>query len=213
MKNEDGRRSSRGGSKHESRGRSRRRRDRSRSRRRRRRRSPSSSYSSESHPRGPRSQVLDGSFMQTAARRPGHLLQTAISKLSSYIDTLQGTRYRGKSSELPPIVGTYLQSVLLPSRQGQTTLRNLQEMRTLAKVIDLMLAGHQAEACDILMQRFMAVECADQEGSWSMAKHYEIVGDPKISSASEEQRRKVISMEKSEARYRKDQLALLPARR
>ena len=62
-------------------------------------------------------------------------------------------------------------------------------------------------------QRFMAVECADQDGSWNIAKHFELISDSKISSASESQRRQALKLEKEEMRYRKDQLALQTNRR
>ena len=130
----------------------------------------------------------------------------------TYLNSLQGVTTSGQEV-LRPIVEAYLQSVLLPSRQGQTSLRNLQELRTLAKALDLMLSGRQAEACDVLMQRFQAVECADQEGTWSTARHLELIGDTRVSSSNDRQRRLALQLEKSEVRYKKDLLTIQNAKR
>ena len=43
------------------------------------------------------------------------------------------------------------------------SIRNLDELKTLARTLDLILAGKVVEVGDMLAQRFMAVEAADVE--------------------------------------------------
>ena len=84
---------------------------------------------------------MESGFRGTATRRPGRLLEQIIEKMSSYLFSLQGVVDNSEIKRMQPVVGAYLQSVLIPSRRGQISLRNLQELKTLATVLDLFLLG------------------------------------------------------------------------
>ena len=73
---------------------------------------------------------MESGFRDTAYRQPGRLFQMLIEKVSSYLCSLQGVSMSTKQDRLQPVMGAYLQSVLIPARQGQCTLRNLQELKT-----------------------------------------------------------------------------------
>ena len=182
-------------------------RKRSRSRKKRRkRRSSSASESGSSDFHSSRHTGMDKSLQSRAKRAPGRLVKSMISKMKDYLGNMQGDQ---SIPELAPITTAYLTSVLMPSRTGQVSKRNSGELRTLAKCIDHLMTGNVAEAADILAQRFQAVETADQEGSWNMAKHLEIVTEARVTAVPEEDKRRAIRLEKSEAKYRKDSANLM----
>ena len=76
---------------------------------------------------------------------------------------------------MEPIVTAYLTLVLEVSREAERAgLRNLRELRTLAKCLDLLLSGQVAQAADALMQRFKAVETASRDGGWEIVQGLEL---------------------------------------
>ena len=172
-----------------------------------------STSSSSSTPRRARAHQIDGGFAEVSHKRPGHLLEKAIQKMGSYHSSLHPGAYYSQDAELKPVVGAYVQSVLIPARQGQISLRNLQELKTLSTTMDLMLLGRQAEACDVLAQRFLAVETADLDGNWGLAKHYELITDGSVSAATDQQKRQAMNLQRQEVKFRKDQQSLQAPRK
>ena len=70
----------------------------------------------------------------------------------------------------------YLQTVLF-SKHSESAMgvRNARELRTLAQVLDAILAGNIPLAGDILVQRWKAVETAVCDGNWLLARHQELL--------------------------------------
>ena len=63
-----------------------------------------------------------------------------------------------------------------------------QEMRTLAEIMDSLVEGNLARVGDVAMQRYKALACATDDGSWALASEIEIV-DPRERSIVTEQER------------------------
>ena len=61
-------------------------------------------------------------------------------------------------------------------------------LQNLASALDLLMEGEVTRACDVLAQRFRAVELATQDGSWNMARHVQLVGETRVSSLSQRER-------------------------
>ena len=68
------------------------------------------------------------------------------------------------------------------------SLRVERELRTIAETLDFLLSGRVAEAGDILMQRFRALEMASSQGSWELAKHMELIPDSAVTCVPVEMR-------------------------
>ena len=189
---------------------------RSRSRRRRRRRdSPSDSESggSDSEEGGGRdgrrrgasssgaefcdAREMDASRPAELARRlPGALLQRFLSRITEYLAVRTGD----EGEALPPVVMQYLTTFLAPSLGDDLSLRNGRELRTIATTLDALLRGRQAEAADLLVQRFKAVELAATEGTWAMSEQVELVPESRVSSMGTEERAHVARREQREAK-------------
>ena len=71
--------------------------------------------------------------------------------------------------------------------------------------IDHMLEGRVSEAGDVLAQRFKAVEMADAEGGWSVAKHLELVPEAQVTAISQKEREQLARLEKTEWKLRQSQ--------
>ena len=168
-------------------------------RRRQRRRETSSESETGMGFREARGAQSGNPTSRTAERTPGHLLQSCLSRMQHYLGRRQGTR---ELTEVSSVFTPYLSSVLMPTLGEGATLRNSHELANLAAALDLLMEGDVARACDILAQRFRAVELASQDGSWNVARHVQIVGDTRVSSLTQKEREAAMPKEKHELKYR-----------
>ena len=97
------------------------------------------------------------------------------------------------------MVRSYLTSVLLPSA-GDVSIRNRDELRVLAEAIDRLLSGDLAGAADMLALRFQAVEMAQTDHSWALARHMVPLPQAGVSSVSRSQRQHLIKDEEKDAK-------------
>ena len=171
----------------------------SRPRERRRRRARSSS-SSDEQARFREARCTHGNkARQVASRAPGQLLESCLHRMHEYLGDRQGTR---EANEVAAIFTPYLSSVLLPTFGPDASVRNTNELQNLACALDHLMRGDVARACDVLAQRFKAVELAAQEGSWSIARHVQIAGDARVSTLTQREKEAAMTQERHEARYR-----------
>ena len=99
------------------------------------------------------------------------------------------------------MVTSYLTAILQPTKPDMG-MRNSRELRTLAETIDKLLAGDIVGAADMLAQRFKAVELAATEGSWSIAKHLELIPEGGVTSLSARDREAATKKESQEIKLR-----------
>ena len=142
---------------------------------------------------------MESSALQTSKRSPGVLTKGFVKTLRKMIGGRGLSRLSAEGGEVfEPIVTTYVTTLLLPT--GQISKRNTRELLTLATVLDHFFLGEVPEACDILTQRFKAVEMASAESSWVTAQHIELVPELKLSSISQREQEEAI---RKEAAWRK----------
>ena len=98
------------------------------------------------------------------------------------------------------MVTTYLTSVLLPSLGTTVTTRNEMELRVLASAVDVWLKGEVAHAADMLIQQFKAVENAQTEGSWRLARHLQAAPASRVTSLPDGERDRLLRAEEKELR-------------
>ena len=103
--------------------------------------------------------------------------------------------------KLAAIFTPYLSSILLPSLSEKPSQRNSRELLTLAQALDALVRGDLDLVGDLLSARFKALETATQEGNWTVAKHYELIGDSGVSTASKEDREAALREEAHDVRY------------
>ena len=127
--------------------------------------------------------------------------------MSSYLANRSGgdtdtIRFRQGEGPLEPVAVRYLTTVLNQAQQSMT-LRNSRELRTLAEALDRLIGGKTAEAGDLLIQRFKAVEMASGEGSWRVAQHLELIPSSAVTAVNHEEREAACRQEVREARVRR----------
>ena len=96
----------------------------------------------------------------------------------------------------------YLTSVLMPTLGETASLRNSHELANLASALDYLMTGDVTRACDVLAQRFKAVELAAQDGNWHVAKHVQLVGESRVSTLSQREREVAALQEKNDTKFR-----------
>ena len=119
--------------------------------------------------------------------------------MQTYLGQRQGSRELG---EVSAIFTPYLSSVLMPTLGAEGNLRNTNELQNLATALDFLMNGDVTRACDILAQRFKAVEMATQDGSWNVARHVQLAGDTRVSTISQAERESAIGQERNEVKFR-----------
>jgi len=130
-------------------------------------------------------------------RTPGKLLKASLEKMRTYITTRQSAN--GESDPYEPIVEAYLSSVLLPAKGSSLNLRTTQELKNLAKALDLLLKGDVAGACDVLIQRFKSVEVSPEIG-FAVAKHLELVSSGQVTAMTDQERESIMAMERRDVK-------------
>jgi hypothetical protein len=120
--------------------------------------------------------------------RPGKLLRTGLACMGKYLGPFQSQRWGAAAlkdqdeTALQPIATQYLTTILQQARAGRMGRRDERELRTLSEALDCLLTGKMAEAGDLLIQRFKAVEASDLHG-WDVAEHLELTPHRGVSSA------------------------------
>ena len=101
-----------------------------------------------------------------------------------------------------PRVTQYLSTVV--EKTGRDLgLRNRRELRTLADALDYLLEGEYLKAADVLMTRFISVEMAAAEQSWSVVQHLELIPARTSGAASEVAKRAAAREELTNAKLQK----------
>ena len=110
-------------------------------------------------------------YRRLAKQKPGVLLMRALKLMREQVTSLTG---EDDADELSPICVRFFLSVFLPNYRhlNESVLR---EVRTLCEALDGLLRGRTMEIGDLLAMRLKAVMLAAQEGSWSVAKHLELL--------------------------------------
>ena len=79
-------------------------------------------------------------------------------------------------------------------------MRNARELKTLGMVLDYVLEGNVAAAADTLIQRWKAVETAVADGSWSLARHQELLPQHDVGLTGDSERAVLARAELERAR-------------
>ena len=108
---------------------------------------------------------------ELARSQPGALLGQALQQMQTYDSARSDPTEMTRGS-----FQRYLQTILFARHtEASMGMRNARELKTLAKTLDHILEGNVPSAADTLVQRWKAVETAVSEGSWSLARHQELL--------------------------------------
>ena len=133
-----------------------------------------------------------------ARRFPGRFLADALSTMQRFLGSRVGA---GTTSEELPRVLTYLETVFNQRYTKECVgIRTAREMRTLAEAIDSLLEGDSMRTADLLIQRFKAVETSVTDGSWSLARHLELIPEEGVGLTSPAERDLIAKLELQRAR-------------
>ena len=133
-----------------------------------------------------------GSNLLVRSRRmPGSLLAEALSSMRCFL----GSRGEAEISDQPRVLA-YLETVF-NQRYGTDAvgLRTSREMRTIAESVDALMEGDVLRAGDLLIQRFKALETSVIDGTWSRARHHELIPEEGVGLASAAERQAISRLE------------------
>ena len=106
-----------------------------------------------------------------ASQCPGSLTFAAMLEAREHLLTQSGTAWSMDKNQLSPLFVHF-------TRQGMghhMPPAMLQEAVTIATVLDSLLLGRAAAACDMLSQRLKALECLSRGAHWSVSRRLELV--------------------------------------
>lgn len=101
------------------------------------------------------------------------------------------------------LVTMYFTTALQQNVRTGLSVRMAGEMRTLADARDWLLSGDVAEAGDILTQHFRALETAVADGSWDLARPFEVIPSSAVSCTQIEMKQGAVQREALEQRVRR----------
>ena len=114
-----------------------------------------------------------GSKIVSIGRRfPGTLAATAIEEAAEGLVTLEGGVWNTTTGALPALFGRYHRLHL----QGRMTPAMSRQCHTLTQILDSLMRGEAARACDLAAQRVKALEMMAQGSHFSVAQQLELVG-------------------------------------
>ena len=111
-------------------------------------------------------------------RHPGKIASLSLLRLQELVHMTQG---RGTAPDmdknpLPAVAMSYVTQVFFGKfPMGEVTLRTARELKTVARVIDLLCSNDPLRALDILLQRLKALELSHEQGNWAQAAQLELV--------------------------------------
>ena len=127
-------------------------------------------------------------------------MKKALKKMEAYLVTNQLGEANG--DQMRDVAMAYLTSVLLPTLGNNAGERSRRELTTLAAAIDMIVSGRMAEAGDLLVQRFKAVETAAATGTWGVAQHLEIAPRSQVSTVQDRELEAAARLERDQYKLR-----------
>ena len=104
-------------------------------------------------------------------RYPGALTYTALMEAREQLLTQSGTSWALDKEQITPLFVHYTRQGMV----GQMAPPMMQEAVTISSVLDSLLLGRVAAACDILSQRLKALEVLSRGSHWTVARQLEII--------------------------------------
>ena len=121
------------------------------------------------------STLLDNRLRDTARTAPGRLMQSGLGQMQKAL-AHRGVDLQNGQTVMRAQVLTYLNTIFHARHSPyQVGPRNCQEMKTLAEALDSLVCGDLGHVGDVLMQRLKALEQAQEDGHWMLAKELELV--------------------------------------
>ena len=111
-------------------------------------------------------------LQKKAVRSPGSVLKMLLQKVGEALSEA-AVAEDGGDSKLGNKMSSYVQIVAKPLLGSK--VRDMRELETIARCIDLLRQGCLPEVGDALAGRFMAVESAGLSNSWTDAQHLEVI--------------------------------------
>ena len=114
-------------------------------------------------------------LQKMSQRRPGSVLDMLNSHVAEALNKagVEEDASSRMASGAGSLISSYFQILLKGEVKGK--VRDLRELDTLARCLDMLQAGQLAELGDSLSGRFIAVENAALAGSWADAQHLEVL--------------------------------------
>ena len=136
----------------------------------------------------------------SARRRPGKLLELGLKRVKKDLAALQGQRSDSATAEQMRRVMSFYHVVIFMANRTVVDEQAGQEMKTLAEVLDCLCEGDLAQLGDVAMQRYKALQCSIDEGSWDLAREHEIVEVRQRGLITDEERARATRRQMSQVR-------------
>eukprot|EP00971_Amphidinium_carterae_P182272 3617483-Amphidinium_carterae.1 len=146
---------------------------------------------------------MEASTLQTVAQQqPGRLAAITLHRMSEFVGAETGaSAHNYPNRVLRPISYTYLITTFFARHpEALQNMRSAQELRTLTTILDTLSKGLVLQSLDMIAQRIKAIELSIKQGSWTQAKHLELVPDVEVMSSTREEMKLVQKEDRLERR-------------
>ena len=144
-----------------------------------------------------KSGLTGGRIHEVAEKHPGLLFKAGLLRMCRLLNTRSG----GQIPRGQPVVVPYLMSIWSGRYPTSSiSLRTSRELRTLAEALDYLLLNLPKKACDVLMQRYKALEQSVADQNWTAASMLEIIPQSDLGVASQAELRAAAREQKAVAK-------------
>ena len=135
------------------------------------------SSSSSSFREAPLSRDRHLALLEYSQDHPGRLSSRLLQRMQVLLARDGGAiNPRAAMCDPAPAVSTsYLLTILIPEYKQKLGLRQIRELRTLCRTLDLIVEGADRQAADLVAQRIKAIELSLSEESWVRAQHLVLI--------------------------------------
>ena len=116
-------------------------------------------------------------LVQYSLEYEGRLAGRLLQKMSSLASRDGGAEFTKNGQQTPSAATPYYLMITVPQLGSNPnfSVRTRREMKVFSKILDLLAAGHPAQAADVVAQRLKALERFTLDGHWRRAQHLELL--------------------------------------
>lgn len=114
-------------------------------------------------------------LIEYAEKRPGRLASRLLLKMGRILSRQESPLNHDGRNLTPSTATSYFLTVVVPQYRDRLSLRTSREMRSTAKILDLVAQGLHGQAADVLAQRYKALEMSLADQNWLRAQHLELI--------------------------------------
>ena len=133
-----------------------------------------------------------------AERRPGDVCASGLERIRGKLSAFHGDA----ATTQKRVMMLYYETVFKPGLERAPPIHHEREMKTICASLDQLIEGDLARVGDLLMGRMKALEEALSDGSWDLAREYEVLPQRETGITTDFERQRAAALQMRNVRLR-----------